>query len=261
MPKNRKKEKNPPVWVSQNFLTSCKTINRIINKTSINNHDHVIEIGPGKGHITRSLVKCCKHVSAVEIDGQLYKKLKDKFKAIDNIKLYHHNFLRWKLPASSDYKVFSNIPFCITTNIVRKLTECKNAPVESWLIMEKGAAKRFMGRPYESLRSLLLKPKFDMNIIYYFNQHDFHPKPGVDIVLFHIKKKTKPDIPLYQWKAYEHFIASAFKHGLRSLFTKNQLYRAFLIAGIENDATHSEILYVQWLCLFRCYRTYVLNRK
>ena len=43
-------------------------------------------------------------------------------------------------------------------------------------------------KPSESLRSLLLKPKFDVNIIYYFNQHDFHPKPGVDVVLFHIKK-------------------------------------------------------------------------
>ncbi|NLM09751.1 MAG: 23S ribosomal RNA methyltransferase Erm [Clostridiaceae bacterium] len=261
MPKIRNKRKKAPVWVSQNFLTSYKTINRIIRKTTLSNYDHVIEIGPGKGHITRNLVKCCKYVSAIEIDGRLYNKLKDKFKHTDNVKLYRYDFLKWKLPKSGDYKVFSNIPFCITTSIVKKLTECKNAPVETWLIMEKGAAKRFMGKPSESLRSLLLKPKFDVNIIYYFNQHDFHPKPGVDVVLFHIKKKPQPDIPFNQWKAYEHFITAAFKHGLRSLFTQNQLIRAFHIAGIENDATPSEILYIQWLCLFRCYRIYVLNRK
>jgi len=50
---------------------------------------------------------------------------------------------------------------------MRKLTECKNAPSEAWLTMEKGAAKRFMGEPSESLRSLLIKPKFDLDIAYY----------------------------------------------------------------------------------------------
>lgn len=164
--------------------------------------------------------------------------------------------MRWKLPESGNYKVFSSIPFSITTGILKKLTECKNTPAEAWLVMEKGAAKRFMGKPSESLRSLLLKPRFDMNIIYCFDRNDFHPKPGVDVVLFHMKKKTQPDVPHNQWKAYEHFISASFKHGLRSLFTKKQLKTAFRIAGIEKNATPSEILYVQWLCLFRCYHVY-----
>jgi 23S rRNA (adenine-N6)-dimethyltransferase len=51
MPQNRKKGTTPPIWVSQNFLTSYKIINRIIRRTTLNKKDHVIEIGPGKGHI------------------------------------------------------------------------------------------------------------------------------------------------------------------------------------------------------------------
>lgn len=162
MPQNRKKGTTPPIWVSQNFLTSYKIINRIIRRTTLNKDDHVIEIGPGKGHITGILIQKCRKVSAIEIDGRLYNRLTAKFKDVKNIRIYHQDFMKWKLPQSEDYKVFSNIPFCFTTDIMRKLTECKNAPSEAWLTMEKGAAKRFMGKPSESLRSLLIKPRFDL---------------------------------------------------------------------------------------------------
>jgi len=68
MPQNRKNGTNPPIWVSQNFLTSYKIIDRIIRRTSLNRDEHVIEIGPGKGHITSILGQKCRKVSAIEID-------------------------------------------------------------------------------------------------------------------------------------------------------------------------------------------------
>jgi len=126
MPQNRRKGSTLPIWVSQNFLTSYKIINRIICRTTLNKNDHVIEIGPGKGHTTGFLIKKCRKVSAIEIDGRLYNKLTAKFKDVKNIRIYHQDFLKWKLPKYEDYKVFSNIPFCFTTDIMRKLTECKN---------------------------------------------------------------------------------------------------------------------------------------
>jgi 23S rRNA (adenine-N6)-dimethyltransferase len=262
MPKNRKAGIRPPVRVSQNFLTSSKTINRIVRTTTLNKNDHVIEIGPGKGHITSVLVQYCGRVSAIEIDGRLYQKLRDKFKDTKNIKLYHQDFLEWQLPKSGNYKVFSNIPFYITTDILRKLTECDNPPTEAWLTMEKGAAKRFLGKPSETLRSLLLKPFFDMEITYYFQREDFHPKPGVDVVLFHMKEKRQPDLTFGHRKAYMHFVETAWKYGFHRLFTtKKQLSRAFREARVQNDVTPEEMLYVQWLCLFRCYWHHVLVKR
>ncbi len=82
MPQNRKKGTTPPIWVSQNFLTSYKIINRIIRRTTLNKDDHVIEIGPGKGHITGILIQKCRKVSAIEIDGRLYNRLTAKFKDV-----------------------------------------------------------------------------------------------------------------------------------------------------------------------------------
>lgn len=261
MSKYRKPEQKPPVWISQNFLTSYKTIKKLLERTSITATDHVIEIGPGKGHITGLLLQGCRELSAIEIDKQLYDKLLEKFCTIKNLKLYHKDFLRWRLPASESYKVFANIPFCHTTDILRKLTESKNPPSEAWLIMEKGAAKRFMGKPHETLRSLMIKPKFDLDIAYYFRREDFHPKPGVDVVLVHLKKRTQSDVSPAQWRAYEHFIADVLQSNgaaLRQMFTKKQLSQAFRDAGIH-DFSLGEMLYVQWLCLFRCYCKYTLH--
>ncbi|HPL54729.1 MAG TPA: rRNA adenine N-6-methyltransferase family protein, partial [Bacillota bacterium] len=91
--------------------------------------------------------------------------------------------------------------------------------------------------------------KFDLDIAYYFSREDFHPKPSVDAVLLHLKKKSQPDIPANQWFAYEQFVSKALKYGFRSLFTSKQLSRAFRQAGVQNkNITPTEILYVQWLC-------------
>lgn len=260
--KNRNHGQKPPIWVSQNFLTSYKTIKRLIYKTSISPSDHVIEIGPGKGHITGLLLQSCRKVTAVEADEKLYGRLLEKYNDSQSLRLCHQDFLQWRLPASESYKVFANIPFCHTTDILRKLTESKNPPTETWLTMEKGAAKRFMGKPHETLRSLMIKPVFDLKIIYHFTREDFHPKPGVDVVLLHLKKKAQPDVLPAQWRNYEHFVSNVLRNRgaeLRRILTKKQLSRALREAGISNF-TFDEILYVQWLCLFRCYYKHVLHK-
>lgn len=260
MLRNRKPGSRPPVWVSQNFLTSSRIIRRLIYQTGLNHKDHVIEIGPGKGHVTNILTKQCGRVTAVEIDLKLYEKLREKFAGAENLCLKHQDFLKWNLPAQGSYKVFANIPFCITTDIVRKLTECKNPPEEAWLAMEKGAAKRFMGKPRETLRSLLLKPAFDIDVAYYFRRDDFHPRPAVDVVLLHLKKKAQPDIPESHRQVYERFVSEGIRGGtraLRRIFTKKQLSKAMRVAGIHSDFIPGEVLYIQWLCLFRCCLEYL----
>lgn len=188
MPYNRKQGFSAPLCFSQNYLTSSDMINKLLKRTSITKNDHVLEIGPGKGHITRALLRRRSRVTAVELDGELYQSLREKFAGEKNLRLIHMDFLKFRLPDNGNYKVFSNIPFNRTTAILRRLTERPNPPEEIWLVVEKGAAKRFMGKPRENLRSLLLKPYFNMEIAYYFQREDFHPRPGVDAVLLHLKK-------------------------------------------------------------------------
>lgn len=185
----KKSARGDSLRVSQNFLTSSVIIGRLMNLTSLTAADHVIEIGPGKGHITRALLGRCGRVTAVEIDPKLYAGLREKFAGSPNLVLRRGDFLRYRLPRYAPYKVFSNIPFNRTTGIIRKLTEAANPPGEIWLVVEKGAAKRFCGRPRESVRSLELKRRFDAEIVHSFRREDFHPMPAVDAVLLHLRRK------------------------------------------------------------------------
>ncbi|NMA83107.1 MAG: 23S ribosomal RNA methyltransferase Erm [Epulopiscium sp.] len=253
MSKNRK-EINNCIKMSQNFLTSRFKINNCITKTNLSRNDIVLEIGPGKGHITDILLNKCSLVYAVELDFNLYNQLQNKFKNKNNLKLYHHDFLNWQLPNIDKYKVFSNIPFNSTTEIVDKLTKGKYSPEEMWLIMEKGASKRFIGSSKESLKSLEIKPFFEMDIAYYFQKDDFHPKPKVDIVLVHFKKKDVTDIKEVDKNNYFNFIKTVRTYGFEKVFTKNQLSRACMIAGLKRDIALNHIKYAHWISLYESYK-------
>jgi 23S rRNA (adenine-N6)-dimethyltransferase len=237
---------------SQNFLTGSKTIKRLLRLTNIGEDDHVLEIGAGKGHITRELLKICRMVSACEIDHRLYTRLRQTLGGMDRLTLICRDFLKTRLPAG-DYKVFSNIPFSITSQIIRKLTASGHPPREAWLVMEKGAAKRFCGVPRDTLAALLLKPFFDVQIKYHFSKRDFHPMPPADPVLLHLKKKEQPDIPAALQREFIRFMESCVRYGVHRELTKKQVSTALKHAGLPRIPESGNMLYVQWLCLFRCH--------
>ena len=247
-----------PYSISQNFLTSRRTIDRMINKTSISKKDTVLEIGAGKGHITKALADTAGYVLTYEIDTVLAEKLKPKLP--ENVRLIEGDFLRDAL-LKGKYKVFANIPFSRTTEIVRKLTEAIDPPEAMWLIMEKGAAKRFCGLPKETQSSLCIKPYFETKIVYHLRREDFHPAPRVDCVLVAFIRKAVPDIPAAERASFAAFTEKAKRLGIGSLLTKKQIATALRLAGLPMIERSGDILYVQWLCLFRCWKKFGKGRS
>lgn len=242
-----------PYSISQNFLTSSRTIQRLLNLMDLSREDLVLEIGAGKGHITRALAGRCKTVVSYEIDRELYLRLTPQLPK--NVRLYGEDFLRCRLP-STPYKVFANIPFSRTTQILRKLTQSSRPPDAAWLVMEAGAAKRFCGSPRESLGSLLLKPFYNASIVYHFRREDFHPVPHTDAVLLELVHKAVPDIAPSQFKDFSYFVQYGLQNGLfgsQALLSKRQIATALRLAGLPQIERSGDILYIQWLCLFRCW--------
>jgi 23S rRNA (adenine-N6)-dimethyltransferase len=122
--------------------------------------------------------------------------------------------------------------------------------------MEKGAAKRFCGKPNDTLQSLLLKPFFNLNIVYHFRREDFHPAPRVDVVLLHISQKTEPELLWTEQKTYCDFVSYGLKFGLfgkNAALTRHQISTALRLAKLNPIQPGGEVLYIQWLCLFRCW--------
>lgn len=250
------------VRFSQNFLTKSSLIRRLVKIAQLSKNDHVVEIGAGKGHITKELIAVCGKVTAIEIDRILFDRLSERFEKNSNLRFICCDFLLWTLP-KTPYKVFANIPFNKTTEIIRKLTLSQYLPEDAWLVMEKGAAKRFLGKPHETSASLRIKPFFESSIEFYFQRSDFHPSPSVDTVLLHLKKKAVPDIPKHQYPVYDRFLKQCWCNpdGIRGLLTKRQITKALQAEGLSCDLLSGEMKYVQWLCLFRCYLKFGMHAK
>lgn len=175
------------------------------------------------------------YVYSVEIDKKLYESTSVKLSQCTNLKLILGDFLKYSLPVQGSYKVFANIPFFITTQIIDKLTNASNPPSEARLVMEKGAARRFAGVPKENKRSLLLKVGWETEVVYHFRREDFHPMPCVDSVLLHLKKKETPDLSKKETRSFQKFIEHSMRHGLsgkQGLLTQKQVSTALKRAGL-----------------------------
>ncbi len=254
------------LWQSQNFLKRQELVVNLIEKTGINRSDLVLEIGPGKGLITQQLIKKAGQVIAIEIDKKLATNLRSSFQNLSNIEIIESDFLEWQLP-QKPYKVFSNIPFNMTTDIVKKLTEDKNAPQAAFLIMQDKAAFRFMGKPKKSQISILLEPWFDLEIIANINRKEFTPIPKINAVLAKFRKRENSliesksrqwfrDFVIYGYNQWQPTILDAFKN-IFSLKQRNILEKELRI----KDAKPSDLTIDQWIKLFKTFTIYVSPNK
>ncbi len=248
------------VNLAQNFLIKPCMAASLLNHSSIDFDDVVYEIGPGKGILTRELVKKARRVIAIEKDYNLYIRLKERFKYQKNLVLYHNDFLRFTI-RESRYKVFANIPFNITAAIVRKLVRNHNPPVEAYLIMQKEAAEKFMGAPQTTRFSVSMQPWFRSRIVWCFSRSDFWPVPNVNVVMFRIERRIPPLIPLADFRLYNRFLAYGFgawrknvKMNYRHVFSHRQWKRLSRDLSFDLRCRPTELSGRQWLGLFEFYR-------
>jgi len=258
------------ILYSQNFLKKPELVQHLLEKSSIGPNDTVYEIGPGRGIITEQLASRCKKVITIEKDQELFSKLKDRFYQNHKIEIRQGDFLKDRVP-QGEYKVFSNIPFNITADIIRKLINTENVPEDIYLIVQKEAVKKFIGSPYasrESLTALLIKPWFEPKVVHNFKRNDFQPSPNVDTVLLQLQKRRRPLVENKNRQIYKDFLAYTFsqwqptlKKSLRKIFTKEQFRRLAKDLNFNQSATPTEIKFDQWLGLFKYFLVGVTDSR
>lgn len=244
------------VLYSQNFLRSCSLVEQLIDKSDIGRSDVVYEIGPGQGIITERLAQHCQRVIAIEKDPLFVDMLRCKFAESPNIRIHHGDFLEYRLP-TGHYKVFANIPFNITSALVTHLTMAPVPPDDSYLIMQREAAQKFLGIPRESLFAVLLKPSFELGILHNFRQSDFMPVPRVDVVMLRLRKRGPPLIAHNEMSLFRDFIVYCFtarqttlRATFKGIFTQRQLKQLSNTLELNVDVTPTFLSFEQWLHLF-----------
>lgn len=243
--------------LSQNFIKNIRLIDYLIHNSSITKNDTVLEIGSGTGNITKRLTKFSKRVIAIEKDIHLYKRTMEKVSNFDNVNVIRKDVLKFRLP-NFEYKVFANIPFGITTAILKKLLNIDKAPLESYIIIQQEAAERFVNKIKTTQIAVLYKPYFTFNVFHRFKSGYFYPKASVDIVMLNIKKRSQYLISLDKKQEFENFIYSAF-HSKKSniaKFMKNfmryhEVKKCAREMRVALSATPSEITFDQWMILFK----------
>lgn len=255
---------------SQNFLRNPEFVRQLVSDSSVNQYDTVFEIGPGTGIITEELAKICHRVIAIELDKNLYQRLYKKYSNNQKIEIISGDFLKYNLPEDDDYKLFSNIPFDMTADIIKKITESRNPPTDSYLIVQREAALKFAGKPYykESQYSLLLKPKFEIRIVKDLKRSDFSPQPQVDTVLLRIKRKQESVFDPKQEKIYRNFIIYGFnqwqptlKKAFNKIFTSLQFKKLSNDLRFDKSAKPTDLSSEQWQGLFRYFLSGVIEEK
>lgn len=136
------------IYYSQNFIKNKNLIQSLVIKSSITSNDLILDIGAGLGSITKELLNMRSRVIAIEIDEILIEKLRERFLLNKNLEIVKGDFLKYSLPRKL-YKVFSNIPFNITSQVIRKLVFSPNPPLDCYIVVQKETVERYIGRPYD----------------------------------------------------------------------------------------------------------------
>ncbi len=248
---------------SQNFLKSTDLVRSLLEKSSIIDGDVVLEIGAGQGIITKQLVNKAKKVIAFEIDGNLSRKLMEVFPNKNLVEVINQDFLQYELP-KYDYKVFSNIPFNLTANIIKKLTFSNNPSKDSYLIVQKEAAQKFIGKPIavtNSLVSVLIQSRFGTSIFHEFRKDDFFPRPMVDTVMIRFQKLETPKVVLQDTDLFCDFVTFGFNQfapnifkGLSKALNANAINEVANTKHFSISAKPSQLDIEAWVALFEKFK-------
>lgn len=189
----------PKKSLGQNFLNSMPALGKIVAAGDIAPQDIVLEIGPGKGALTKSLLKAGARVVAVEKDERLVSLLQDQFETeIKNGSLFliTGDILMTSLDdvglEAGKYKLIANIPYYITGEIIRRFLSDSVQPSRIVLLVQKEVAKRIVAEDQkESLLSLSVKAYGTPEYIGTVKRGSFFPAPKVDSAILLIKDISK----------------------------------------------------------------------
>jgi len=194
----------PKKSLGQNFLRDEKILKEIIGAADLTADDLVIEVGPGEGALTKELVKYAGRVIAVEKDENLanFLKLKitnPKSQVNSKLKIFKEDILKINLPLLIEqnnffnYKVIANIPYYITSPIIRLFLETTYPPTEMILMVQKEVAERICARPGEmSILAVSVQYYATPELLFYVPKEAFWPVPEVDSAVIKISNLTLP---------------------------------------------------------------------
>jgi 16S rRNA (adenine1518-N6/adenine1519-N6)-dimethyltransferase len=220
--------------LGQNFLVDNSALQRIVKVAEIPPQATVLEVGAGLGSLTRWLAISSQHVIAVETDGHLLPVLRQVLASFENVSLVEGDILKLdpaSLVPNPGYWVVANIPYNITSALIRHLLEADCKPACMVLTVQREVAERICAVPPKmSLLALSVqvygKPKPVLNI----PASSFYPAPQVDSSVVRIDLYPEPLIPLEHLEFFFRLAKAGFSQ-------KRKTLRNSLSAGLQRSTS------------------------
>jgi len=179
--------------LGQHFLVDEEILAKIARAADLNKKDVVVEIGPGLGILTRELALRCREVIAIEKDKKMTELLKKNTERFKNVEIIEGDVLKRATVSFKDiktlnsYKVVANIPYYITSPILKLFLESSVKPKEMILLIQKEVAERICAAPGKlSVLALSVQIYGEPKIIGFVSKNSFWPVPKVDSAILKI---------------------------------------------------------------------------
>lgn len=250
---------SPRKGLGQNFLVDISTLRKLVEAAEVDSNSTVLEIGPGLGSLTRELARTAKQVVAVEIDGHLIPVLKRVLADFSNVNLVQGDILELdpaNLLQEDGYLVVANIPYYITSAIIRHLLESQRKPARMVLTMQREVAARICAEPGDmSLLALSVQVYGQPHPVLRIPAGAFYPPPNVDSVSLRVDLYPESLVPPQNLPAFFTLIKAGFAQKRKTLrntlssglkLPAQQVAETLIQAGIDPQRRAETLSIPEW---------------
>ncbi|MEA4907732.1 MAG: 16S rRNA (adenine(1518)-N(6)/adenine(1519)-N(6))-dimethyltransferase RsmA [Anaerolineaceae bacterium] len=211
----------PSKGLGQNCLIDHAALNKIVAAAEVGPHDTVLEIGPGLGSLTRFLAQAAQRVVAVELDQHLIPLLSQVLAPWPNVEIIHGDILQLDpddLLAEGGYSVVANIPYYITSAVLRHLLEAGHRPARLVLTIQQEVAERICAPAGDlSLLALSVQVYGQPQRVLRIPAGAFYPAPKVDSAVVRIDLYPQPRIPAPLLESFFRLARAGFSQKRKTL--------------------------------------------
>lgn len=268
---------DPKKSLGQNFLVDEQHLDRVVVAADLTPDDTVLEIGPGLGALTRRLAAKAGRVIAVELDDRLITVLRAQFATQSHVSIVHGDILKLepvdllaeaalvnqksKIVNPSTYKVVANLPYYITSAVIRHLLEASVPPSLAVLMVQKEVAERICAAPGDmSILAVSVQFYAQPQIVHQVPATAFYPRPKVDSAVLRLEVFPQPVVTAVAPEIFFRVVRAGFSQKRKQLLntisaglhlSKDEATAALDRAGIDPKRRAETLSLAEWgqLCV------------
>lgn len=245
--------------LGQHWLSDAEALHAIVAAAQVSADDTILEIGPGIGTLTKFLTEQAREVVAVEFDKSLALSLPGQVPAA-NLTIIHEDILKFDLTTMPPgYKIVANIPYYLTSNLIRTISETTYPPTRAVLLVQKEVAQRVAATPGDmSLLSVSAQFYWEVSLGQEVPARLFTPPPKVDSQILILKRREAPLFKVDE-KQFFRLVKAGFSNRRKTLLnsvsgglqkTKEETKVILETAELNPQSRPQELSLAQWHQLY-----------